>query len=124
MDLELTLITLPLDIVYHLMSGLSVLDLVVMMYVCKFTKKVSVKILETDRESLQYVMLSDMAAKLGYLSLIQWLWNLEYKFRPSTCAAAAQGGNLKVLEWLNINGCPWDYTTSEMAAKYGHFDLL
>lgn len=115
---------LPIEVMVRTMTFLTELDLVIMMYVCKQTKKASVKILETDRVSLQYVVLTDLAAQAGYLSVVQWLCSLKYKFRPSACVAAARGGHSTILEWLRVKGCKEDYRTHEMAAKYGHFELL
>jgi hypothetical protein len=29
-----------------------------------------------------------------------------------------------VLEWARAHGCPWDITTTERAARFGHFDVV
>ena len=41
-----------------------------------------------------------------------------------TCAFAAMGGNLEVLQWAHGNGCPWDEQTCYWAATGGHLDVL
>ena len=41
-----------------------------------------------------------------------------------TCAEAAKGGHLGVLQWARANGCPWDVWTCAYAAKGGHLDVL
>ena len=41
-----------------------------------------------------------------------------------TCAIAAEGGHLEVLQWLRANGCPWDEKTCSMSAEGGHLDVL
>ena len=44
-----------------------------------------------------------------------------YPFHASTCAAAAQGGHLEVLQWLRRElNCPWDKNTCIDAARHGH----
>jgi len=35
-----------------------------------------------------------------------------------TCANAAEGGHLKVLQWWRANGCPWDRNTRVVARGY------
>ena len=37
-----------------------------------------------------------------------------------TCAYAAEGGHLEMLQWAFVNGCPWDWTTCVVAAERGH----
>ena len=34
-----------------------------------------------------------------------------------TCACAAMGGKLEVLQWADGNGCPWDEQTCYWAAR-------
>jgi hypothetical protein len=41
-----------------------------------------------------------------------------------TCAKAAGGGHLDVLQWARANGCPWDWKTCIAAAEGGHLDVL
>lgn len=41
-----------------------------------------------------------------------------------TCARAAEGGHLKVLQWLRENNCPWDTFTCAYAAVGGHLEVL
>ena len=41
-----------------------------------------------------------------------------------TCAGAARGGHLDVLQWLRANGCPWDVYTCSYAADGGHLAVL
>ena len=39
-------------------------------------------------------------------------------------ANTAYHGNLEFLKYLHENGCPWDKSTCEFAAKSGHLDCL
>ena len=41
-----------------------------------------------------------------------------------TCADAAEGGYLEMLQWLRSNGCPWDERTSYLAAEFGRLNVL
>lgn len=41
-----------------------------------------------------------------------------------TCANAAEGGHLEVLQWLRKNGCPWDDKTTRNTAFRGHLAIL
>lgn len=42
----------------------------------------------------------------------------------STCASAADGGHLEVLQWARANGATWDKRTCAQAANSGHLNLL
>ena len=47
-----------------------------------------------------------------------WPWG------SNTCAAAAYGGNLEVLQWARANGCSWSKRTCLGAMEDGHVELL
>ena len=36
-----------------------------------------------------------------------------------TCAQAAYNGNLELLKWARLNGCPWDEVTYEQGVDNG-----
>jgi len=38
--------------------------------------------------------------------------------------AAAMSGHLEALQWLRVNGCPWDEETCIWAAYGGHLEVL
>eukprot|EP00588_Corethron_pennatum_P020942 CAMPEP_0194327760 /NCGR_PEP_ID=MMETSP0171-20130528/42339_1 /TAXON_ID=218684 /ORGANISM="Corethron pennatum, Strain L29A3" /LENGTH=155 /DNA_ID=CAMNT_0039087813 /DNA_START=178 /DNA_END=645 /DNA_ORIENTATION=+ len=40
------------------------------------------------------------------------------------CEVADLGEQLRVLEWLREQGCPWDEDTCWGAAQYGHLEIL
>ena len=40
------------------------------------------------------------------------------------CARMALNGNVKLLQHLHENGCPWDEVTCRVAAEYGHLECL
>ena len=42
----------------------------------------------------------------------------------ATCANAAQGGHLEVLQWVHENGCPWDRFVLVAATAQGHLEVL
>jgi hypothetical protein len=41
-----------------------------------------------------------------------------------TCAWAADGGHLEVLQWARANGAPWNKLTCAAAAGGGHLEVL
>ena len=47
-----------------------------------------------------------------------------YQWSAMTCAQAAHGGHLTVLQWARANGCVWDTSTCEQAARGGHLTVL
>lgn len=40
-----------------------------------------------------------------------------------TCASAAEGGHLEVLQWCRRHDCPWDDRTCSAAAGGGHLEV-
>ncbi len=42
----------------------------------------------------------------------------------NTCASAARGGHLEVLQWARANGCPWDEKTCARAVDIRHLESL
>ena len=80
-------------------------------------------------KELRYTDVCDCAAAGGYLDTLQEARKLGYRFAASTCASAASGGHLAVLEWLRstlppAERCPWNEGTCAAAAEGGHLDLL
>nr|WIL04146.1 ankyrin repeat-containing protein [Cedratvirus lena] len=45
-----------------------------------------------------------IAAKNGYLKILQWARTNGYSWDEETCVYAAKGGHLEVLQWLRANG--------------------
>ena len=69
-------------------------------------------------------LLCASAAKGGQLKVLQWLRENECPWDELTCRAAADGGQLEVLKWARANGCPWDEKTCAFAAEGGHLEML
>eukprot|EP01051_Picozoa_sp_SAG22_P000429 SAG22_NODE_11_length_35583_cov_107.128790_29_plen_345_part_00 len=67
---------------------------------------------------------SPLAARDGYLDVLQWARANGCDWSASTCSAAARGGHLEVLQWLRENGCDWNWQTCEAAAFHGHLEVL
>jgi hypothetical protein len=42
----------------------------------------------------------------------------------STCAAAAAGEHVEVLQWLRANDCPWNFNIIQSAARGVHVPVL
>ena len=64
------------------------------------------------------------AAEGGQLKVLQWLRENECPWDEKTCEYAAKGGHLEVLKWARENGCPWDERTCERAASEGYLEVL
>ncbi len=110
------------DIMYAISKQLASLELVVLMYVCKASKRNAVSFLRNSK-SLQYVKMCDEAAEKGHLEVLHWLRSLGYKWSNFTCQAASRGGNLNVLKWLRSNGCDWDWKVYKEAIKNNNMDI-
>lgn len=63
----------------------------------------------------------------GRFQLLKWLikyQNFPWK-KTNICKAAARGGSVDMLEWLQFQGCPpFDENVCKIAAFKGHFQLL
>ena len=63
------------------------------------------------------------ATRSGNLELVQWLRVNGCPWDAYTCYFAVQEGHVEVLRWLRENGCPWDAETREdAAAELGYTD--
>jgi hypothetical protein len=70
---------------------------------------------------------STIAAREGYLSLLQWGASGPQYFHcgEETTTNAAEGGHLEVLKWLRWHWCPWnEQLVSIHAARGGHLEML
>ena len=47
------------------------------------------------------------AAWAGHLHVVQGLRARDYRWGTDICMQAARSGNLQLLEWRLLNGCPW-----------------
>ncbi|KAJ1435084.1 hypothetical protein B484DRAFT_325782 [Ochromonadaceae sp. CCMP2298] len=65
-----------------------------------------------------------IAAQHGHIGLLYALQSYHH-CGSDTCAAAARGGHVDVLQWLRSHDppCPWDAVTSHAAAATGHLEL-
>jgi hypothetical protein len=64
-----------------------------------------------------------MAAKGGYLKILQWARENGCPWHIETCTYAVKNCHMDILKWARENGCPWDDATRRMAAQKG-FELL
>lgn len=64
------------------------------------------------------------AAEGGHLALLQWARANGCEWSSSTCTEAARGGHLALLQWARANGCTWDIGTSFAAAHEGKLEVL
>ncbi len=47
----------------------------------------------------------------GNLEMLKWTRLNGCPWDESTCSYAASGGYLETLKWARLNGCPWDSDT-------------
>ncbi len=59
------------------------------------------------------------AACGGHLKVLQWAQSQGCPWDKWTCACAAEGGHLKVLQWAQSQGCPWNKDWCVLVAKNG-----
>ena len=56
-------------------------------------------------------------------SILEWAVRNDCGINEDTCRAAAEGGHLRVLQWLHAEGCPWNWTACR-GAQGGYDELL
>ena len=65
------------------------------------------------------------AALGGQLRVLQWAREHRVPWNAMTCAWAAEGGYLEVLRWAREHECPWNfYATCQHAARAGQLEVL
>jgi hypothetical protein len=75
----------------------------------------------------QRVRLCFIAANGGKLKILQWLRSKDggnCRWDKQTCQYAAHAGHFELLKWAHQNGCPWDEFTCAYAALKGHLEIL
>ena len=61
------------------------------------------------------------AAWAGHLHVVQGLRARDYRWGMDICMQAARSGNLELLEWCLLNGCPWSWPKVVDAARNDDF---
>ena len=56
--------------------------------------------------------------------MLEYLRAEEVPWDEQTCAHAALGGHLSVLQWARARGCPWNMYTCEYSAWEGNLHIL
>ena len=64
------------------------------------------------------------AARGGHLEVLQWVRAQGCPWDEGTCCEASKGGHLEVLQWAREQGCPWDEDTCWGAFEGGHLEVL
>jgi hypothetical protein len=65
------------------------------------------------------------AAQRGDMEMLQWLQLYGYTMDEAVCYSAALYGQLEVLRWAHAHGCPWSWHTrrgAELAVQAGRGD--
>lgn len=116
-----SLVSLPADVHHYITRYLERSDTVILRLVCKRFAQMF-----PDATGSQLTKQAvDNAARRGHLPLLQWLiCTYRSKFDVVTFAGAAGGAHLKVMEWLEAHGCPYNWTASTKAAREGHVKVL
>ena len=63
-------------------------------------------------------------ARNGNLELLEYLRVKGCPWDEETCSGAAYGGHLECLKYAHDKGCPWDWLTCSNAAYNGHLKFL
>ena len=58
------------------------------------------------------------------MAVFQYAHQNGCEWGPHVCSAAAERGNLSILEWLRQHTCPWDSRTTCEAAICNHLEVL
>ena len=59
------------------------------------------------------------------LELVKWLFGEGgFAMDAQVIADAAVSGSLEVVQWLRGEGCPWTWTTCDVAVQQGHVEVL
>ena len=58
------------------------------------------------------------------MEILQWLRSEGCPWDASACDKAARGGHLEILKWLRSKGCPWNERAPCAAAAGGHLEVL
>ena len=66
----------------------------------------------------------EAAAGGGQLETLKWLQANGYEWHHSACTAAADYSHLEILKWLRQNGCPWNEFTASTAAFRGSIEVV
>jgi hypothetical protein len=71
----------------------------------------------------------NVAAQFGRWGVLEHLKEQGCHWSSETCALAAAGGHLLLLQWMRTRNdrwgrCPWQITTSMAAARHGHLYIL
>ena len=61
------------------------------------------------------------AAWAGHLHVVRGLRARDYRWGTDICMQAARCGNLELLEWCLLNGCPWSWPKVVDAARNDDF---
>ncbi|KAG5191947.1 hypothetical protein JKP88DRAFT_274937 [Tribonema minus] len=64
------------------------------------------------------------AAEAGDLEVLQWAHANGCPWDQETCSGAASEGHLEILQWARANGCPWDKVTCSRAQEGGNQEVL
>jgi hypothetical protein len=70
------------------------------------------------------LILCSSAAVAGEVDLLKWAHANEFYWDADTFTEAAGFGDVTVLEWLRVNGCPEDVVAARAAAKSRGHDVV
>lgn len=85
-----------------------------------------IKLLQSWKHDKWPQPLSFEMAKEGQIEAFRWALaqSPPLRLNAGMCRAAAQGGQLEMLQWLRAQGCSWSHYTCEAAVKNGHLGVL
>jgi hypothetical protein len=88
----------------------------------------SISRLQMTRDSGRHLAAATCAyaALGGHLDVLQWARQQECPWDSNTCAYAAKGGRLDIIQWARQQAepCPWNVDTCAEATRGGHLAVL
>ena len=106
---------LNIDAIYHIVEKMDTITQWVFSQTCKEYQCFSLVLNENP---------IGLAAKEGYLKIVQWLHKNKYKLDTNIMAIAASGNNLEIVKYLHKKQCPWNKLTIARAIMGGNVDIL
>ena len=64
------------------------------------------------------------AASGGHLDILQWLHDNEFPLNKKVCSRAALSGHLEIIKWAYNNDCSWSTDVCSNAAFSGHLEII
>ena len=125
------------DLLILIIINCSGLSKIMMHYVCKKFKKMTLNNKQNRKLGTSFVSyfvenrwyniknrLCSYTAANGYLEILKWVRENGCRLDSRTCTDAAENGHINVLKWARSNNCDWNKDTCANAAYNGHLEII